>query len=81
MTDCRDNPAWLDDRIRASERFYFMKTDASSQIEPRTRIEKMLDALRIHADSLHELALAMKTGDRNEPAVEVEDRGPTMSRP
>ncbi len=58
-----------------------MKTDACSQTEPRTRIEKMLDALRIQSDSLHDLALAVKTTDRDEPAVEVEDRGPTMSRP
>jgi hypothetical protein len=77
----RDNPACWTITFAASERFCFMKTVASSQIEPRTRIEKMLDALRIHADSLHELAVAMKTGDRNEPAVEVEERGPTMSRP
>jgi hypothetical protein len=58
-----------------------MKTDARSQTQPRTRIEKMLDALRIQADSLHDLAVAVKTTDRNEPAVEAEDRTETMSRP
>ena len=58
-----------------------MKTDAYPPTETRTRIEKMLDALRIQADSLHDLALAVKTTDRNEPAVEGEDRGPTISRP
>jgi hypothetical protein len=58
-----------------------MKTDACSQTEPRTRIERMLDALRIQADSLHDLAVAVTTRDRNEPDVEREDRSPTMSRP
>ena len=58
-----------------------MKTDACSKTEPRTRIERMLDALRIQADSLHNLAVAVRTRDRNEPAVEAEDRSPTMSRP
>jgi adenylosuccinate lyase len=58
-----------------------MKTDARSQTEPKTRIERMLDALRIQADNLHDLAVAVRTMDRNEPAVEAEDRSQTMSRP
>ena len=56
-----------------------MKTDACSQTEQRARIDRLLDALRIHTENLQDLA--MKTADRDErPAQTVEDRSATMAR-
>jgi hypothetical protein len=63
----------------ASERFHFMKTDVRSQTEPRTHIERMLDALRIQEEILQDLAV--KATDHLEPDAVPEDRRPAMSRP
>jgi hypothetical protein len=48
-----------------------MKTDARAQTEPRTRIKRLLDMLRIQAEHLQDLAA--KTTDYNELAVPAEE--------
>jgi hypothetical protein len=56
-----------------------MKTEACPETEQRTRIDRLLDALRIHTETLQDLA--MKTVDRDERSAQpVKDRRATVAR-
>jgi len=45
-----------------------MKTDVSSQAEPRTRLERLLDALRVQEEILRNLAVqATEHDERRSP--------------
>jgi hypothetical protein len=59
--------------------FYCMKTDACSQTDQKHHIKRWLDALRIQAEKLEELAL--KTAEYADSDVQMDqDRRPTMAR-